>query len=342
MAEPRDPDTHDDGGGGVIGRARAATGRLALRPMRAVANAGKDALADEAERAIDSFAAGPLPEAVGRSIVTHHVVERIVASALEAKAAETPAEGSPLDLERMEEVVQQALASPALERMLLETVHSKLTAQLADEIIASPAFKSLLTGVLTSPEFRHALQRQTAGFGSDIATATRGKARSADGAIEAGVHRWLRRPRPDVDVPYGGLLTRGAALLLDAMFANIVVLIAGSLVSLVASLFGTLRPAWLVGALAASGWLLIVVVYFAGFWAIVGRTPGMWLMRVRVVARSGDPPSLWRSLLRVVGLALAIIPLFAGFLPALVDRRRRALPDYLAGTTVVYDSPRQD
>ena len=31
---------------------------------------------------------------------------------------------------------------------------------------------------------------------------------------------------------------------------------------------------------------------------------------------------------------LAIIPLFAGFLPVLFDRRRRALPDYLAGTVV--------
>ena len=33
---------------------------------------------------------------------------------------------------------------------------------------------------------------------------------------------------------------------------------------------------------------------------------------------------------------VAIILLFAGFLPALFDRRRRALPDFVAGTTVVY------
>jgi hypothetical protein len=39
----------------------------------------------------------------------------------------------------------------------------------------------------------------------------------------------------------------------------------------------------------------------------------------------------------VVGLVLAIIPLGAGFLPVLVDSRRRSLPDYLARTTVVYD-----
>jgi uncharacterized RDD family membrane protein YckC len=39
---------------------------------------------------------------------------------------------------------------------------------------------------------------------------------------------------------------------------------------------------------------------------------------------------------RLVGLVLAIVPLFAGILPALVDDRRRALQDFLAGTTVVY------
>jgi uncharacterized RDD family membrane protein YckC len=45
----------------------------------------------------------------------------------------------------------------------------------------------------------------------------------------------------------------------------------------------------------------------------------------------------WQALVRTVGLALAIIPCFLGFVPALFDRRRRALPDYLAGTVVVYD-----
>jgi uncharacterized RDD family membrane protein YckC len=63
----------------------------------------------------------------------------------------------------------------------------------------------------------------------------------------------------------------------------------------------------------------------------------MRLMRLRVRRAGGEGLSLGRSIVRVVGLALAIIPLFAGFLPVLFDERRRALPDYLAGTVVVYD-----
>jgi uncharacterized RDD family membrane protein YckC len=39
---------------------------------------------------------------------------------------------------------------------------------------------------------------------------------------------------------------------------------------------------------------------------------------------------------RLIGLGLAIVPLFLGFLPVLVDARRRGLHDFLAGTVVLY------
>ena len=41
--------------------------------------------------------------------------------------------------------------------------------------------------------------------------------------------------------------------------------------------------------------------------------------------------------MRLAGLVLAIVPLFAGFVPVLFTERRRGLPDFLAGTVVVYD-----
>jgi len=102
----------DDGVTGIVGR-------LALRPVRAVAHAGKGIVGDETVRAIDLVLAGPLPEAIGRSLVEHHVVERLVAKALEEKAA-------------------QSGASP-------------VARELADEVTASPAFKRLLKNVLESP-----------------------------------------------------------------------------------------------------------------------------------------------------------------------------------------------
>jgi len=39
----------------------------------------------------------------------------------------------------------------------------------------------------------------------------------------------------------------------------------------------------------------------------------------------------------MVGLVLAIVPFFLGFVPVLFDERRRGLPDFLAGTVVKYE-----
>ena len=50
--------------------------------------------------------AGPLPEAVGRSIVEHRVIERVVAEALEAQAAEP---GPPLDEAQLDELARGAV-----------------------------------------------------------------------------------------------------------------------------------------------------------------------------------------------------------------------------------------
>ena len=110
--------------------------------------------------------------------------------------------------------------------------------------------------------------------------------------------------------------------------------------ALVASMVGGLRPEWLVGALLASGWMLIAGTYFVLFWSSAGQTPGMRLLRVHVHGPAGDPPSIGRSLVRLVGLVLAIVPMFAGFIPVLFTERRRGLPDFLAGTVVVYDDAR--
>ena len=142
---------------------------------------------------------------------------------------------------------------------------------------------------------------------------------------------------PTPRVPYAGVATRGIALGIDAALANLIVLVVGALLGLVASLAGgELRPAWLAAALAAAGWLLAVALYFTLFWSTTGQTPGMRLMGLRVVAADGEPPHLRRSLVRLVGLGLAIIPLFAGFIPVLFDGRRRALQDFLARTVVVH------
>jgi uncharacterized RDD family membrane protein YckC len=139
-------------------------------------------------------------------------------------------------------------------------------------------------------------------------------------------------------VPYAGIATRAVGLAVDAALAQAIVFAGGAVLALVASLVSDARLDTTLGRLlAGAAWLLTVMGYFTLFWSTAGQTPGMRLMGIRVVTAAGVHPGVIRSAWRVVGLGLAIIPLFAGFLPVLIDSRRRALQDFLAATVVVYD-----
>jgi uncharacterized RDD family membrane protein YckC len=58
-------------------------------------------------------------------------------------------------------------------------------------------------------------------------------------------------------------------------------------------------------------------------------------MQIRVVTASLERVKPARGILRCIGLVLATLPLFLGYLPIVFDRRRRGLADWLAGTVVV-------
>ena len=137
-------------------------------------------------------------------------------------------------------------------------------------------------------------------------------------------------------VPYAGIATRALALAVDVAIVQVVVFFGGAVLALVASLVSDAHLDTGGKILAASAWALTVDLYFIAFWSIAGQTPAMRLMRLRVIAPDGGPPGVGRSIVRMIGLILAIIPLFAGFLPVLIDDRRRALQDFLAGTVVVH------
>jgi uncharacterized RDD family membrane protein YckC len=273
---------------------------------------------------IDRVLAGPLPEAVARSLVEHRVLQRMLAEILATDA---------VDEQRAEKLVREVLASPAVERVAAAAADSGVATELTERVLRSPQFRRVLEEVLSSPEVRRALTQQTTTIFGELVARTRQRAVALDDRILSRA----RRAEAPAGVPYAGVATRGVALVADAALTNALFVLGGALVGLVASLFGELRPAWLVAVLAGGAWLALVGTYFVVFWSALGQTPGMRLMRVRVVAADGAAPEVGRSVLRLIGLVLAIVPLFAGFLPALFDRRRRALPDYFGGTTVVYE-----
>jgi uncharacterized RDD family membrane protein YckC len=292
-----------------------AAGRAALFPARAAARVWRGRLEEAADevlsapeitRLVDRALAGSLPEEIARSLVRHRVLERIAAEL--AKSGE-------------------------LERLLTAALANPQTLELTDRVLASDETQRVLRHVASSPELRDAIARQTTGLAEEVVGGARASATRLDDRAEQVVRRPPRIERPI----YGGIATRAIALAADAAVTIVLFMSAVGIVALVSSLVGGLRPQWLIGALLASGWMLVVGTYFVLFWSAAGQTPGMRLLRVHVCGPAGDAPSIGRSLVRLVGLVLAIVPLFAGFVPVLFTERRRGLPDFLAGTVVLYD-----
>ena len=311
MGSAADPDPPEERSAvsDAIGGAAAYSARVAARVWRGPLEAAAAELLStpEVRRTADRTLSSPLPEELGRLLVQHRVVER---------------------------VVHELVVSGELERMLETTLASPESQAMVDRVLASPAMKQSLERVLAGPEVRAALKSQSAGLADEVMDGVRGSAAGLDSRLS------VRTRSGTVAEPtrFAGVASRGVALVIDAFAIVAATAVVGGAASLVAAVVGGLRPEWLAQALLSFATLAIAVGYFVVFWQNAGQTPGMRLLHVRVLSGRNDGRlTAWQALLRTIGLALAIIPCFLGFVPALFDRRRRALPDYLAGTVVVYD-----
>jgi uncharacterized RDD family membrane protein YckC len=135
---------------------------------------------------------------------------------------------------------------------------------------------------------------------------------------------------------YAGLATRVVAFAVDAALIDLAAVVVAAAAALIVSLLhfpkGLQTVLVVIGAVAYVLWSL---AYFAGFWSTTGQTPGARVMQIRVVSENGERLKLRRTVLRCVGVVLAALPLFAGFVRILFDSRRRGFQDRLAGTLVV-------
>ncbi len=138
--------------------------------------------------------------------------------------------------------------------------------------------------------------------------------------------------------PYAGIVTRLAALTVDAtLLALAVPFIANGPPSVWASLAGT-APGWL-KVTSQTAAALLPVAYFTMCWWGSGRTVGGLLFGTAVRRRGGEHLGLGRSFVRsVLGLLLPLIWL-VGLITILTDRRRRALHDRVFGTIVLRAAP---
>jgi len=241
-------------------------------------------------------------------------------------------------------VIEAAAASPLPEQIARSMSTHHVFERVADQVVADGELEAAMARALESETMqrlveravagpvREALTAQSATFVDELISQLRTQAASVDATAERIFGRRASSSH------YGGIASRGLALVLDIATAAFAALAACAAVGIVALLAGPLRRGWLVGGLAGGIVWLAVATYLVSFWTLGGQTPWMRVIGLRVLGPDGRPPGLGRSVVRLIGLVLAIIPLFAGFLPILFDARRRGLQDYIAGTVVTTET----
>jgi uncharacterized RDD family membrane protein YckC len=79
------------------------------------------------------------------------------------------------------------------------------------------------------------------------------------------------------------------------------------------------------------------ILYFTLFWLIVGYTPGKYLLGLKVIRADGRKLKFGKCLLRAISYSISGLFFFLGFIWIILDRRRQAWHDKIAGTLVIYN-----
>jgi hypothetical protein len=150
--------------------------------------------APELERAIDRALAGPLTDAVARSISQHRVAERVAAQILADLDFDRLVDAV-LNDERTEIALERALASPALERLVVRVLESRLVDDLTERVLDSPELQMVIERVASSPEVLEAMSHHTETLAEEMVSDVRRRSQRVDDVAERTVRSWLRRPR---------------------------------------------------------------------------------------------------------------------------------------------------
>ena len=135
-----------------------------------------------------------------------------------------------------------------------------------------------------------------------------------------------------------GLLRRVAAMLYDALLVAALLFLAT--IPFIAVRGG--EPVESGDNLLYQGTLVLVVyLFFAGFWSRSGRTLGMQSWRLQLQDLEGQVPSFARASIRFLAALVSLLPLGLGFFWQLWDPQRLTWHDRISGTRIVY-YPRDD
>jgi uncharacterized RDD family membrane protein YckC len=277
-------------------------------------------------------------KATGFDRAVEVAAEEAIVAAVESEAVER-AMARVLRGPVVEEAVEGALESDAVKRALLEAMDSELVDEVWRRLLASDQAQQLVERIAEAPEVRAAISAQGAGLLEDIGRTIGRLTRRLDDSFERIARRLAFRRRRTVASDRAGLVSRGSAMLIDGVFVNLAFTALIAVATLVDNAFGgggggASRFAIAVGSTA---WLTLGGLYLVAFWSLVGQTPGMRFVGVRLEV---ERLPLGRSLRRLVGLGLSVVSFGIGFLGVVFGEQRRAWEDRFSGSAVAYDERR--
>jgi len=82
--------------------------------------------------------------------------------------------------------------------------------------------------------------------------------------------------------------------------------------------------------------LVVIYVFYVGFWSRSGRTLGMQSWGLRVETAAGQPPTVWQASIRFFAALLSWLPFGLGFWWQLWDKEGRTWHDRLSNTRLVH------
>ncbi len=158
----------------------------------------------------------------------------------------------------------------------------------------------------------------------------------------------MAQPLPPAPVPagpapgvrFGGAVARLIAYWIDGFVAGFVSLAVTAVFGIIAGIAGANDLNVLAGGsviVLILAVLAVAFLYFPYFWVKnAGQTPGMRVMRIRVVRDVDGGPIGWSSaILRLIGYWISAIVFYLGFIWIFIDARKRGWHDLIAGTCVV-------
>lgn len=90
------------------------------------------------------------------------------------------------------------------------------------------------------------------------------------------------------------------------------------------------------------GWLFLYFIYLTVMSSGGRVTLGKYIMGLRIVGKDGNPLPLSKSLIRAIGYFISGAPLSLGFIIAAFTPEKKALHDYMCGSTVISIKERGD